>query len=260
MDDSFIEFFLKKYGYLVFQPIYFWNGNGCHVLYGMEVLTRFSNESIELKKFFSSLQKNQIKLLGFYRWQYRLLMEIKSDFLSTGARLFINFFPQALSYTPVFKLLENLGEEFRGELVVEIMESGLSRNCDILVHSLKELRRLKKELTNIKVFIDDFGSGETGLVFYQFICEGVIDGIKIDKMYLDMMIEGNEKAWIIVEHTVSMVKRIGLDVCMEGIENRKGYEITRRLGISLLQGFYLGKPERFQREKFLKVLKVEEGR
>jgi len=257
MEDSFIEFFLKKYGYLVFQPIYFLNGNGSHVLCGMEVLTRFKNENVKLTEFFNNLQKNSMKLLGFYKWQYSNLVEIKSDFLSMGVKLFINFFPLALIYTPVFKLLEKLGKEFEGELVVEITETGLSRNCDILVQSLKELRQ---ELKNIKVFIDDFGSGETGSVFYQFICEDVIDGIKIDKVYLDMMVKGNERAWVIVEHTVSMVKRIGLDVCMEGVENARGYEIVRNLKIPYFQGFYFGKPEMFQREKFLKVLKVEEGR
>ena len=252
---SFIEYFLQKHGCLVFQPIYFSNGasqNGLR-LYGMEVLTKFST-NVNLPDFFSMLHEKPLKLFSFYRWQCENLLKVKEYFLSTGIKLFINFFPRALLYVPVYRFLEKLEKEFNEKIVIEITEAGFSAGSDFLMQFLKDL---KKEFKNTKIFIDDFGSGETG-AFYQFICEDVVDGIKLDKRYLDLMLKGKKKARVIVEHTVSMARRIGLEVCMEGIENREGYEITRRLGISLLQGFYLGKPERFQREKFLKALRVPE--
>ena len=43
-----------------------------------------------------------------------------------------------------------------------------------------------------------------------------------------------------------LAKTIGVIVCVEGVEEQAQYEILRKLGIQLIQGYYFGKPMKIE--------------
>jgi EAL domain-containing protein (putative c-di-GMP-specific phosphodiesterase class I) len=102
----------------------------------------------------------------------------------------------------------------------------------------------------IQIAMDDFGTGYSSLGFLKnFNC----NIIKIDRVFIeDIMKSDFDKN--LVKYTVKLCQSIGMQVCIEGVEDEETYLFLRdECEVDQIQGFYFGYPE--MEDVFVKRLK-----
>ena len=118
-------------------------------------------------------------------------------------------------------------------LVVEVTESSLFADIDLaraIVTSLKN--------QGIRLALDDFGTGFSSLAHLRSL---PFDLIKIDRSFVSNIHEKRESA-AIVRAVATLAAALSVPVCVEGIETEDAYRAVLRLGCSIGQGWYFGKP------------------
>ncbi|MCX7556434.1 EAL domain-containing protein [Xanthomonadaceae bacterium JHOS43] len=90
----------------------------------------------------------------------------------------------------------------------------------------------------IRVALDDFGTGFSNL---SHLNELRFDTVKIDQAFA-RGIESGGRGMAMLEAIVSLVRAIGADALVEGIETPAQLEALRSLGVRYAQGYLIGKP------------------
>ncbi len=121
--------------------------------------------------------------------------------------------------------------------IVEITESTAMKNPEKTKRILSELK-----LYGMKIAIDDFGTGYSSM---NYLIEFDVDKIKIDKSFTLRMLE-SKKAETVVRAIVYMSSSMRAKSLAEGIENERILNSLRKLGCDEGQGFFLGKPMKFE--------------
>ncbi len=119
-------------------------------------------------------------------------------------------------------------------LTLEITESAIMKDP---AHAGKILRGLKAG--GVTLAIDDFGTGYSSLAQLKRL---PVDELKIDKSFVLNLTEESTNDLVIVRSTIELAHNMGLKVVAEGVETQAGYEILRRLGCDMAQGFWMAKP------------------
>lgn len=112
-----------------------------------------------------------------------------------------------------------------------------------------QVREIAKTLHSMgfSISMDDFGTQYSNMaVLTQFD----FDSVKIDRSMI-LNIEKDEKNRLILKHTLAMLKELGMEIVIEGVETEEQVEILAELGCDIVQGFYFGKPE--AEEKFYQL-------
>lgn len=122
-------------------------------------------------------------------------------------------------------------------LQVELTENVLLMDIQDAQTKIKQLKKL-----GVKFAIDDFGTGQSSLAYIKHL---PVDTLKIDRCFIKDICTDIVDATI-VETTVNMAKRLGLNVVAEGVEDVETRDLLAELGCSAVQGYYLGRPEPFQ--------------
>lgn len=118
-------------------------------------------------------------------------------------------------------------------LELEVTESVAMQNADFTMDLLRDLRR-----RDISIAIDDFGAGQTSLIYLR---QFPINNIKIDKVFIsDMLTDATDAA--IVRTVILLAHTLGLTTTAEGVETREQMEMLRGFGCDLLQGYYISPP------------------
>ena len=109
--------------------------------------------------------------------------------------------------------------------------------------AINDMDRMKRILVNLKklgvaVALDDFGTGYSSL---NHIRQMPIDIIKIDRCFIENLAD-DEFAGAFVKMVGELAKSIGVEVCVEGVEQRSQLEVLQKMNIDMIQGFYYGKP------------------
>ena len=100
----------------------------------------------------------------------------------------------------------------------------------------RPLARLRA--TGVKVWLDDFGTGFSGLSHLRRI---PVDGVKIDRSFIaDVMRDPDDLA--LTSAIIAMAHSLGITVVAEGVEKEGQYELLRERGCDLAQGYWLGHP------------------
>ena len=89
----------------------------------------------------------------------------------------------------------------------------------------------------VRLSIDDFGTGESTLLRLQ---ELEFDEIKIDRAFTANVATSTGNC--IVGFVTDLAHALGMTVVAEGVENEQESEALLRLGVDLLQGYYVGRP------------------
>lgn len=119
------------------------------------------------------------------------------------------------------------------EVNLEITESSTLNQRGILLDNMNKLMNLGCNFS-----LDDFGTGESNL---NYIMDMPVKIVKFDR---SMILEyfSNEKARVVINATVNMIKELGLQTVAEGVETADQFEEIKKLGIDYIQGFYFSKP------------------
>jgi len=130
------------------------------------------------------------------------------------------------------KIMYKYGVDPR-KLNLEITESGAIKQNDILLENMEHLRRYGCSFS-----LDDFGTGESNL---DYIVKMPVDLVKFDRTMVNAYFN-NEKAKIMLESVTEMIKRMGMQIVAEGVEEQHQLKQLSKLGIDFIQGYYFSKP------------------
>ncbi len=127
----------------------------------------------------------------------------------------------------------NLSKGFPISFEIEITETALIRDVPSALSKMKELKE-----KGFKFSLDDFGKGYASLTYLDIF---PIDTIKIDKHFIDKMLE-NRKTRAIVAGIIYIADKLGIKSTAEGVEAFEQVEVLHKMGCSIIQGFYYSKP------------------
>jgi len=152
-------------------------------------------------------------------------------------QLFLNFSPhslvsnrQVMSDLLAFMQLQDMQPE---QVVIEITEHCPIEDIGKLCSVLDRYRK-----AGFKIALDDLGSAYSSL---QLWSELKPEYVKLDRHFIQQIHLHEEKQYF-VQSMQELAEKLGCIVIAEGIENRRELETICKMGIPLVQGFYICKP------------------
>jgi len=120
-------------------------------------------------------------------------------------------------------------------IIFEITESQEITDYSIINKFIKYVKQY-----NVKIAIDDFGSGYAN---FEHILNIDADYIKIDGSLIKN-IDTSEHSRVITEAIINFSKKLNRKTIVEFVHNEKVFNIVKELGADYSQGFYLGVPSK----------------
>ena len=136
----------------------------------------------------------------------------------------------------------------RDEIVLEITESACSDDVEQMLRTIGELRE-----AGFRIEMDDFGSGYSSLAM---LCEMPIDAMKIDMKFVRNIVHTGA-GYRMLELVIEMARTLGLPAIVEGVENEAQFQLMKRAGCDIVQGYYFSRP--LDAGSFEKLLNDTEG-
>jgi diguanylate cyclase (GGDEF)-like protein/PAS domain S-box-containing protein len=130
-------------------------------------------------------------------------------------------------------ILDNSGLEPE-KLVLEITESVLMNDIDVVVKRLRELKNI-----GVSIAIDDFGTGYSSLAYLRQL---PIDILKIDKTFVDAASAGDPGGDAILRAILDLGTGLNLKTIAEGIEEASQAIYLKDLGCHSAQGYFYSRP------------------
>ncbi len=124
----------------------------------------------------------------------------------------------------------NIGGE---RLMIELTESAIIGDPDLALSVLSELKAL-----DARIAMDDFGTGYSNLAYLQRL---PIDVLKIDRSFVEHMVEDRDKA-AIVRTIQSLAEAMGMKTTAEGVETADQARLLSALGCDFGQGYLFARP------------------
>lgn len=179
---------------------------------------------------FSRINKAQHAEAEAFRRSMTLEMLRKATRASAAlkAGVAVNLTPDMLADTAIL----TAAIEFKqGEypVTVEIMESNTRLPFGIMVEAAATLRR-----AGFRIALDDFGASASNLLRLARI---EVDEVKIDASLLD-----TRRGQAMLPHAVRLIKELGAQACIEGIETETHHKIAADAGADTAQGYLYGPP------------------
>lgn len=130
----------------------------------------------------------------------------------------------------------------------EITETAGLANYEALLKNMNSLIA-----HGVTFSMDDYG---TGFSTANYLISLPMDIVKIDKSILWPAME-NEEAFVILRHTVEMLKSLNKRIVVEGVETKDMAQLLIDMGCDYLQGYYYQKP--VPADKYLEFLKENQN-
>lgn len=124
----------------------------------------------------------------------------------------------------------NVPHEF---IELELTESAFFDDKAMLLTTVRKLKDF-----GFKVSMDDFGAGYSSL---NSLKELPLDIIKLDAEFF-RSVDDISRSNLIVGETISLAKKLGMEIVAEGIETREQVDFLAKQDCDLIQGFYFSKP------------------
>jgi EAL domain-containing protein (putative c-di-GMP-specific phosphodiesterase class I) len=121
-----------------------------------------------------------------------------------------------------------------GQLVLEVTES-------MLVHEPEEVAKVLQLISDsgVRIAIDDFGTGYSSLAYLQNL---PIDILKVDKSFVSPTGGIEEEGRRLLGAILHLAQTLGLRSVAEGVEESEQFELLRRGGCDVGQGFLWSPP------------------
>jgi EAL domain-containing protein (putative c-di-GMP-specific phosphodiesterase class I) len=118
-------------------------------------------------------------------------------------------------------------------LEIEITETAVLNDMEHAILVLEELSSI-----GVRISLDDFGTGYSSLSYLHKL---PLDKLKIDKSFVDDLIENNRSRTLLKGITV-LGKALELKIVVEGVESSDQFELLKnRYEVDFVQGFYFSK-------------------
>lgn len=132
----------------------------------------------------------------------------------------------------VLDLLEKYGVK-KDFINLEITETAAFDSPKVLLKNMEKLFE-----AGISFSLDDFGTGYSNI---NSLMSLPIDIIKFDKTLIDMA-SNHERGKGVIDSSVAMAKKMGLEIVAEGIEEQHQIGMLKNMGIDYLQGYFFSRP------------------
>ena len=155
---------------------------------------------------------------------------------ANGFGVCVNLSPRQLEGTAVADMVRHALDASGLEpdrLCLEITESAVVSDADVVAESVRELREL-----GVRLGIDDFGTGQASLMALRRF---PADLLKIDRSFVAGLEQGSEDS-AIVAAVISLATQLGLKVIAEGVETGLQLAELRRMACQGAQGYLFGRP------------------
>ncbi len=168
---------------------------------------------------------------------YRRVCEIQKQRQEAGLPLqpvSVNFSRQDFDKRDMAAFVEDEADYFgidRKLIALEITESVFVQNKEKMTAVVKHLRE-----AGFEVWMDDFGSGYSSLIFLN---DYTLDVIKLDMGFLRSFSKASKE---IMKSAVDMAKRLGIWTLAEGVETPEHVRFLKEIGCDLMQGYYYSRP------------------
>ncbi|MDD4124604.1 MAG: EAL domain-containing protein [Eubacteriales bacterium] len=120
-----------------------------------------------------------------------------------------------------------------GYIMIEFTESFAQENYEDLRRIILQLRS-----NGFKCSIDDFGSGYAS---YSILKELPMDELKLDQFFIKPGMDP-DKDDTLLQSIIKLAGDLGMKITQEGVETWNEIERLKRLGCTVIQGFYYSKP------------------
>ncbi|AXH13112.1 EAL domain-containing protein [Halarcobacter bivalviorum] len=127
-------------------------------------------------------------------------------------------------------------DKYKGRVTFELLEDENIKNFQNVKNFISHV----KKVGNVKIAIDDFGSGYSN---FERLLEYTPDILKIDGSLIKN-IETDEFSRSLVETIVTFAKKQNIETIAEFVENENIYNILNEIGVDYSQGYFFGKPEK----------------
>ena len=118
-------------------------------------------------------------------------------------------------------------------ITLELTESTEIQATDLMLRQMKALNHI-----GIDFAADDYGTGNSN---FSYLVKFPFKEVKIDRTMTWAYFE-NETARIILENEIFTMRKLGIDVVVEGIETKEQSDAMEKIGVKYIQGYYYGKP------------------
>ena len=238
IEDDMEEALYKHEFQVYLQPKYSTKGEK---LSAAEALVRWDHPVlgfISPGKFIPLFEKNGF-ILMLDDYMLTEVARLQSNWLSQGKKLV----PISVNVSRAHCAEDNLAEHIcyivdRFKVPHEYIELELTESAffDDKATLLSTVRKLKD--MGFKVSMDDFGAGYSSL---NSLKELPLDIIKLDAEFF-RSVDDITRSNLIVGETISLAKKLGMQIVAEGIETREQVDFLAQQNCDLIQGFYFSKP------------------
>ncbi|HIH9249535.1 TPA: EAL domain-containing protein [Enterobacter ludwigii] len=231
-----------------YQPIVNGDTGG---LYGVEVLARWKHPKsgfIPPDVFIPIAERSGLIIPLTKNLMAKVVTELKPLLpkLPDGFYIGVNISARHINAPSFIADCRVFGKGFYGKevkLVLEVTEREPLIDNPHLVENLTALHN-----AGFVIALDDFGTGYSGLSCLHALA---IDYIKIDKSFVNRVSEAKDST-ILLECVIDLAKKLSLHIVAEGVETKEQLDYLNRNQITLLQGYYFGKPVSYK--EFIKVI------
>ncbi|WP_457598308.1 EAL domain-containing protein [Hydrogenimonas sp.] len=216
-------------------------------IYGVEALLRWEKDgkAVSPSMFITKLESSGMILDVTYmvvetvfemvdRRKFKSIVSINLSILQFYDENFLPFLKRELQKYPSVN---------PQKIHFEITESVFAQNNDLIFSTMELIRKL-----GFRFALDDFGTGYSSL---SYIKEYPIDTIKIDKKFVDNLLE-DVKAQELLEGIVCLASTLRLNIIVEGVEDSATLRIVTKHSRIKIQGYYFYQP--MPREEFEALL------
>ncbi|MBM3070738.1 EAL domain-containing protein [Lelliottia sp. RWM.1] len=210
-------------------------------LYGVEVLARWKHPKsgfIPPDVFIPIAERSGLIIPLTKNLMAKVVSQLKplSPKLPDGFHIGINVSASHINSSSFIGDCHAFGQGFKGKkvkLVLEITEREPLLDNPHLIENLNTLHD-----AGFVIALDDFGTGYSGLSCLNNLA---IDYIKIDKSFVNRVTEQKDST-MLLDCVIELAKKLSLSIVAEGVETKEQLDYLNRNEITLLQGYYFGKP------------------
>ena len=171
-------------------------------------------------------------------WVMAEVASMLAEWRSQGVerRIAFNVSPRQLDRSDFFQRLRAIFAEAGVPLSLVELEFTESAAMECSTTVLEEIAALRSEGASIA--IDDFGTGYSNIARLRAM---PLDRVKLDPSLI-ADIEVSEKARVVVQAVVQLIKGVGAEIVAEAVENVAQADILRAMGCDTVQGFVFAYP------------------
>lgn len=207
---------------------------------GAEALLRWNHprEGLRLPSTFIPIAERTGLIAEIGDWVVGEVASVVANWQREGfeGRLAFNISPRQLDRPDFFVKLRHAFADSGVPLSMVELEFTESAAMEVGAAALEEIGSLRAD--GARISIDDFGTGYSNLARLRTM---PLDRVKLDPSLI-ADIESSEKARVIVQAVIQLIKGVECEIVAEAVETVAQADILRAMGCDTVQGFVFAEP------------------